>query len=65
MWTIPSIPRGAHVIDIHRPEKPARPESDPKRRFDSRRSGRQDPGDEEDEFEIDTFERQAGETETK
>lgn len=65
MWTIPSIPHGVHDIDIHRPEKPARLENDPKRRSDSRRSRRQYPGDEEDEFEIDTFERHAGETETK
>jgi hypothetical protein len=65
MWTIPSIPHGAHDIDIHRLEKSARPENDPKRRFDSRRSRRQDHGDDQDEFEIDTFERHAGETETK
>ena len=65
MWTIPSIPRGAHDIDVHRPEKSARPENDPKRRSDSRRSRRQGPGDGQDEFEIDTFERHTGATDTK
>jgi hypothetical protein len=65
MWTIPSIPHGAHDIDIHRPEKSARPENDPKRRSDSRRSRRQPPEDEHDEFEVDTFEPRAGENETE
>lgn len=65
MWTIPSIPHGAHDIGIHRPEKPARPENDPRRRSDSRRSRGQGPGDGQDEFEIDTFERHEGETESK
>ena len=63
MWTIPAIPYGAHDIDIHRPEKSARPENDPKRRNDSRRSRNQGRGDDQDEFEIDTFERHGGETE--
>jgi hypothetical protein len=64
MWTIPSIPHGAHDIDILRPEKPARPDNDPKRRSDSRRSRRHHPADEEEDFEIDTFERHAGEPES-
>lgn len=56
MWTIPAIPSGAHDIDVHRPERPARPANDPDRRSDRRRSARHGGQGADDEFEIDTFE---------
>lgn len=56
MWTIPSIPTGAHDIDIHRPESASRPSNDPNRRSDARRGKRQRSHRDEDDFEIDTFE---------